>query len=416
MKKTYLFLTIAFGIMSCVNDDNYDWDIDFADKTATDTLNIGITYNGTSASVSGDNAGFVSINGSDVTVRSNTNKFLMLTLSGTTTDGSLLIFSWKKFGVLLNGVSITNADGPAINNQCGKSFYVITKEGTTNSLTDGINYADAPITDEGDTIDQKATLFSEGQIYFGGAGTLNIYSNSRNGIASDDYIIFESGTVNINVLSTGSNGIKVNDGFTITGGTLNIDVKADGARGIKNDSFTTINGGITTIKTSGDCKIETIDGITDTTSCAGIKSDSLLLVTGGTLNITSTGDGGKGINCSMEYQQTGGILIITTTGTKNLSNPQGLKADGNITISGGEAYVATTRKAFTTDASFFINGGTVMGIGKKASSDNQGSQKSYTEEDEDVDKGATVISNGVTYTVPSFYSCKEAYILTSKKE
>lgn len=416
MKKIVAFLTIALAFTACTNDDKYDWDNDFADKTDTDTLNISIAFNGTSTIVTGDDEGFVSVSGANVTVKSNTNKFLLLTLSGSTEDGSLLIYSWKKLGLLLNGVNMTNPNGPAINNQCGKSFYVITAEGSTNTLTDGTTYAAAPLSLSGETIDQKGTLFSEGQIYFKGTGTLNVNGNAKNGIASDDYIVFESGIVNVNVASTGSNGIKVNDGFTINGGTLNIDVKADGARGIKNDSFTSINGGTTTINTSGDCLIETIDGVADTTSCAGIKSDSLLLVTGGTLNITSTGDGGKGINCSMEYQQTGGILIITTTGTKNQSNPQGLKADGNITISGGEAYVATTRKAFTTDASFFINGGTVMGIGKKASSDNQGSQKSYTEEDEDVDKGATVISNGVTYTVPSFYSCKEAYILTSKKE
>lgn len=364
MKKTYLFLTIAFGIMSCVNDDKYDWDNDFADKTATDTLNIGITYNGTSASVSGDNAGFVSINGSDVTVRSNTNKFLMLTLSGTTTDGSLLIFSWKKFGVLLNGVSITNADGPAINNQCGKSFYVITKEGTTNSLTDGINYADAPITDEGDTIDQKATLFSEGQIYFGGAGTLNIYSNSRNGIASDDYIIFESGTVNINVLSTGSNGIKVNDGFTITGGTLNIDVKADGARGIKNDSFTTINGGITTIKTSGDCKIETTNGITDTTSCAGIKCDSLFTMTSGSLKLLSTGDGGKGLNCSQDIKISGGFFVAETTGSNRIGKPKAVKSDTGIILSGG-SFEAKTDKSWACDNGYENDAESESEIAKK---------------------------------------------------
>ena len=415
MKKIFAYIPLFLTAIACTNDDNYSWD-NFVDKTATDTIRINIVYNGTSVNVTGDDYGFVTANGADVIVKSSTNSFLQLVLSGESNDGSLLIYSWRKNGVLLNGLNLTNADGPAINNQCGKSFYVTSAEGTTNTLTDGATYSTAPINAKGDTIDQKATLFSEGQIYFNGTGTLNIYGNAKNGVASDDYVTILSSTINIKVDSTGSNGIKTNDGMFIKGGNLNIDVTADGARGIKNDARTEISGGTTTIITRGACKIETIDGITDTTSCAGIKSDSLLLVTGGTLNITSTGDGGKGINCSMEYQQTGGILIITTTGTKNLSNPQGLKADGNITISGGEAYVATTRKAFTTDASFFINGGTVMGIGKKASSDNQGSQKSYTEEDEDVDKGATVISNGVTYTVPSFYSCKEAYILTSKKE
>lgn len=411
MKKQLIFIGFLAALqVSCISDDQYTMD-DFKND-------ISIVYQGNTVTVSGDPKGFVKANGAHVIVEgsNNLNATLNITLSGATTDGSLLVYNQRAYNIKLNGVSITNPVGPAINNQCGKSLYITSADGTTNTLTDSSIYASAPTNATGTEIDQKGTLFSEGQIYFRGNGTLTINGNAKNGIASDDYIIFEGGTINVNVSSTGSNGIKVNDGFTINGGTLNIDVKADGARGINSDATTNINGGTTTITTSGNCKIEETDGAKDTTSCAGIKSDSLLLVTGGTLNITSTGDGGKGINCSMEYQQTGGILIITTTGTKSLSNPQGLKADGNITISGGEAYVATTRKAFTTDASFFINGGTVMGIGKKASSDNQGSQKSYTEEDEDVDKGATVISNGVTYTVPSFYSCKEAYILTSKKE
>lgn len=340
MKKTFFLLTVALALSACVNDDKYDWESDFADKTGTDTLNIKIVYNGSTVSVSGDDYNFVSTNGADVTVKSNTNKFLLLTLSGSTQDGSLLIYSWKKSGVLLNNADIRNADGPAINNQCGKSFYVLTTEGTVNTLSDGTSYADAPKNDTGETIDQKGVLFSEGQIYFGGDGTLNIKGNAKNGIASDDYIVFESGSVNVEVESTGSNGIKVNDGFTITGGMLSINVKADGARGIRNDAFTTISGGVTTIQTSGDCKIETVDGVTDTTSCAGIKCDSLFTMTAGKLTITSGGDGGKGINCSDTIMIKGGDLRATTTGEDKVGKPKAIKSDKAIVISGGSFYAS----------------------------------------------------------------------------
>lgn len=348
MKKTFFLLTVALALSACVNDDKYDWESDFADKTGTDTLNIKIVYNGSTVSVSGDDYNFVSTNGADVTVKSNTNKFLLLTLSGSTQDGSLLIYSWKKLGVLLNNADITNADGPAINNQCGKSFYLITAEGTTNTLTDGTTYADAPTNDAGETIDQKGALFSEGQIYFGGSGSLTIKGNAKNGIASDDYIIFESGTVNVEVESTGSNGIKVNDGFTITGGTLSINVKADGARGIRNDAFTTIAGGTTTINTSGNCKIETVDGVTDTTSCAGIKCDSLFTMTAGTLTITSSGDSGKGVNCSDTILVKGGNLTAVTTGGKKVGKPKTIKSDKAIVLCGGYFY-ANSKKSWACD-------------------------------------------------------------------
>jgi hypothetical protein len=348
MKKLFLFFTIAIALTACTNDDRYTWEDDFADLTATDTVRIAIAWAGSSASVTGDDKGFVTVNGAHVTVRSSTNKFLKLSLSGSTTDGSLLIYSWKMLGVELNGVSITNQNGPAINNQCSKAFVVTCAAGTTNTLADGTTYSAAPVTVNGDTIDQKGTLFSEGQIYFRGNGTLNIRAAAKNGIASDDYIVFEGGTVNVNVAATGTNGIKVNDGFTMKGGNLNIDVMADGARGIKCDARTTIQGGLTTITTSGDCKIEMMNGISDTTSAAGIKSDSLFVMTGGTLNITSTGDGGKGINCSENVEFRGGTLQVNTTGSNDVGKPKGIKSDTGIIVSGG-SFNVTVKKSWACD-------------------------------------------------------------------
>ena len=48
MKKFFTLITIAIAITACTNDDRYTWDDDFADRTATDTINIGIRWNGTS--------------------------------------------------------------------------------------------------------------------------------------------------------------------------------------------------------------------------------------------------------------------------------------------------------------------------------------------------------------------------------
>lgn len=340
MKKTIALLSVALAMTACVNDDKYDWESDFADKTDSDTIRIAINYDGTCATVNGDDNQFVNINGSDVIVKSDTKKFLELTLSGSSEDGSLLIYSWKKLGIVLNGLRLKNVDGPAINNQCSKSFYVTTVAGTTNSLSDDASYATAPTNDAGEIIDQKGTLFSEGQIYLRGTGILEIMANAKNGIASDDYIVLESGTVKITVSETGSNGIKANDGFTILDGTLNIDVKADGARGIRSESFTNIFGGVTSIETSGDCVIETLEDVADTTSCAGIKCDSLFTMTAGTLTITSSGDGGKGINCSDSILVKGGELKATTTGENEVGKPKAIKSDKAIVISGGSFYAS----------------------------------------------------------------------------
>jgi len=348
MKKFVAFIAFVLGLNACVSDDEYSWESDFSDRTATDTLRINITYNEGAVYVTGDEKGFVTANGAHVVVRSNTNQFLLLTLSGKSNNGSLLVYSWKKCGVMLNNLSLCNPQGSAINNQCGKSFLVMLASGSVNTLTDGVEYAQAPISSTGDEIDQKATLFSEGQIYFRGTGSLMINGFAKNGIASDDYLVFEGGNIVVNMATTASNGVKANDGVDILGGTLTIDVKAHGARGIKNDARTTISGGLTTITTSGDCKIETTNGITDTTSCAGIKSDSLFTMTAGVLNISSSGDGGKGINCAADILVRGGQLTVATTGSNNVGKPKAVKSDTGIILSGGY-FKATCKKSWACD-------------------------------------------------------------------
>ena len=341
MKKILPLLTIAAAFAACTNDDRYTWDDDFADRTATDTVNIWIGWFKDIVIVDGDDKyGFVTIDGSDVTVKSNTNKFLDLHLYGECTDGSLTIYSWKKLGITLEKLILTNPDGPVINNQCSKALYVKLAD-YNNTLSDGAAYAERDI-------DQKATLFSEGQIYFQGYGALTVNGNVRNGIASDDYIVIQGGKVKVNMSTNATNGIKVNDGFIMQGGTLEVSVKADGARGIKSDARTTIEGGNINITTSGDCRIETVDGVRDTTSAAGIKSDSLFTMTAGTLIITSTGDGGKGINCSENVEFKGGTLNITTTGSNDVGKPKGVKSDTGIIVSGG-SFTVDVNKSWACD-------------------------------------------------------------------
>ena len=264
MKTTakYLLLLAALATVAtaCENDDtdfrayidaaNGDTDDD-GDTAATteqgDT--IFIVYNGNSAVATGGATDeCVAISGADVTVNAlDVVGSMTLVLSGTTTNGSLLVYRSTKYEIVLAGVSLTNPQGPAINNQCSKSLYVTALPGTVNTLADGTAYADA-------TIDQKGALFSEGQIYFRGSGSLTVTGNCKNAIASDDYITVED-DANLTVLAstTGSNGLKANDGVFIEGGSLTIDVRADGARGIRSEARTEIRGGAIAITTSGDC-------------------------------------------------------------------------------------------------------------------------------------------------------------------
>lgn len=318
--------------------------VQFEEDTSTTIRTIYLAYNGSSVTVTGDDDGYVTTDGADVTLDAGTNEdSLLVVLSGSTSDGSLLVYRAKRYGIKLNGVSITNSDGPAINNQCSKSLFLTCASGTTNTLADGTSYT------ERDDIQQKGTLFSEGQISFLGSGTLNVTANCKNAIACDDYIVVSSeGTITTKTNSTGSNGIKANDGITINSGTLNIDVESDGGRGIRSESTTTINGGSVTITTSGDCVEEIVDGVVDYTSAAGIKSDGLFSMTGGILTITSDGDGGKGIRCAANVEFSGGTLNITTTGDNTDAKPKGIKSDTGIIVSGGD-FTVNVSKSWACD-------------------------------------------------------------------
>ena len=332
MKKNIITICmLALGLAACQNDDT-----DFSAYTGgtMSTANvIYIFYNGTTATVSGDENNYVTVNGADVTVNTGAaSDSLLLVLSGSTSDGSLLIYRERKFGIKLAGVSIHNNDGPAINNQCGKSLYVEVVSGTTNTLTDGTSYTEQ-------TYQQKGALFSEGQIYFSGSGTLNVVGSTQNAIACDDYIVVDEAS--ITATSSTGHGIKVNDGFWMNSGTLTVDVTGDGCKGISNDSITVISGGTMAITTSGDCVYDA--EAADYSSAACIKSDYQFKMTGGTVTLVSSGDGGKGINCDEDVVFSGGTLDVTTTGGNEDAKPKGVKGDMGIIVSGGSFKVSVNK-------------------------------------------------------------------------
>ena len=342
MKKIIFLLMTVVLIVGCQNDDT-----DFSDyingTTPTTTIHvINIVFNGTGVTVTGDTKGFVTTLGADVVVNTgNDTDSLLLVLSGSTTEGSLLVNREKTFGIQLNGVSIHHANGPAINNQCGKALYLHVADGTTNTLTDGTTYTEQ-------SYDQKGALFSEGQMIILGTGSLSVTGNCKHAIACDDYIIIDE-NVTLHATSTTDNGIKVNDGLWINNGTLDISVTAKAARGIKCDSVVVITGGTTTITTSGDCLYD--DDADEYSSAACIKCDYDFTMSGGTLTMTSSGDGGKGINSSASVIFSGGTLKAVTTGDNENGKPKAIKADKGITVSGGSFY-AKVSKSWACDSGY----------------------------------------------------------------
>ena len=321
---------LAESVNVDTNDDDYIENTTF-DKTITVTF----SQSG-NASVSGDENGIVSINGNDVIATNNTDQVIKYVLTGETSDGFFKLYSTKKQAIVLNSVSITNPDGAAINNQSKKRTFIVLNDGTKNYLTDGANYSDAT-----DSEDMKGCFFSEGQLIFSGSGYLEVDANCKAGIRSDDYVRTMP-KANIWVDASSGNGIRGNEAVIVTGGVVNINVTGTADKGISTDGEVRIEGGRTTIFTSGGYEYDSDEN--DYSACSGIKADSVININGGELNIKSTGIGGKGLNCDDEININDGVVRIITTGkrqkdSKGSVSPKGIKADGKITVSGGQTQV-----------------------------------------------------------------------------
>ncbi|MRS64880.1 carbohydrate-binding domain-containing protein [Larkinella terrae] len=284
-------------------------------------------------------------------------------VSGTTTNGSLKIYSEKKFKLTLNGVAITNADGPAINIQSGKRAFVVLADNTTNSLTDGSKYTASG------TEDMKGAFFSEGQLIFSGTGTLSVKGNYKHAIASDDYIRIISGT--ITVTNAVTDGIHTNDAFIADGGTINFTATDDGIQ--CEEGYIVINSGTFTINVAGkgitasydtDNTIDpylTINGgtfVINSSKGEGIESKSTLTINNGNFTIKTADDG---INAGKAIYINGGSIYSYAT-----SN-DGIDSNGPLTVTGGKIVsvgAGSPEEGFDCDRNTFkITGGIMVGIG-----------------------------------------------------
>ncbi|MBO5921483.1 MAG: carbohydrate-binding domain-containing protein [Bacteroidaceae bacterium] len=291
---------------------------DFVEKFAVGTI-VNIVFSENDVTVSG-NIPYTK-HGAHLTINSESGKVGYF-VSGKSSNGSLKIYSLKKFQLMLSGVDLTNPAGPAINIQTGKTIYLTIDENTTNHLCDGATYNAPDVADE----DQKGTLFSEGQLVFDGAGTLNITSLGGHGVCSDDYIRIRSG--NINIIQAAKDGFHTNDKFIIgrtktASPTITVNATNDGIDCGKGDVI--IDAGKLEITTGGEAiKVSNEDADPLVTASATIN--------GGYIKFTTTGDKSSGIKTEGAYKQTGGIIhgIVKGNGSKLVN------CDNNITFTNGK--------------------------------------------------------------------------------
>ena len=342
--------TAGSNIETDKDDDNV------ANTTFARTVKV--AFSGGGATVTGATADFTVVtDGAGVTITNNGSEAVIYELSGTSTDGYFKLYSTKKQEILLNGLTLTNKKGAAINNQSHKRTFVVVKG--TNTLADGASYTQTP-SDE----DEKAAFFSEGQLVFSGDGTLTVNATGKAGITSDDYVRFMAAPT-VKVTSSAGHGVRGKESIIVSDGTVDVNVSGTGKKGFSSDTLVYIGGGVTTIKTTGSAG--EVDG--ELTGVAGIKADLRFEMVDGVLNVTSTGTGAKGISGDNVAYFKGGTVTVDVSGANygtsssgggfgpgghggwpggpgggqgsnsssdNSVASKGIKFDGNLYISGGK--------------------------------------------------------------------------------
>ena len=316
-------------IETVVTDEDDDESGDFVENFTT-SRTITITFSETGVNTTTLPTGITAtINGGHIVINSTVGK-IGYQVKGTCSNGSLKIYSEKKFRLLFNGVTLTNPTGPAINIQSGKTVYVSIVNGTTNTLCDGATYSAPVVGSNGEAEDQKGTLFSEGQLiidgYTNGTGKLNVTSYGGHAICSDDYIKVRGG--NINILSAAKDGFRTKEKFFI-GRTAdyapNITINAT-SNGIEcTEGTLTIEAGKLDITSGGEAiKVEYEENDPTITPDANIE--------GGYIKLTTTGEKSSAIQTTRNFTQSGGIIEATVNG----NGSKIINCDGTAIFSGGK--------------------------------------------------------------------------------
>ena len=378
-------------------------------STTTFAGKITVTFSDTdNASVKGDSYGYVTVDGNKVTVNNTGGEVLIYELTGTTANGFFKVYGAKKQAIVLNGASITNPDGAALNNQNKKRTFIVVKG--SNKLSDSESAAYAQEGEE----DLKAVLFSEAQLIFSGSGLLTVNAlnkQDKSAIATDDYIrLMDNPTIKVNSGSAAGHGFKGKDYVQLSSGSLVVKTAAALKKGITSDDYVLVEGGTHTVTVTGGVAYDEEDA--EYSGTAGVKADNYFAMTGGSLTIENTGNGGKGINAgSYDFDATnhtlsdsyisGGTLTVTTTGREvndvsakgikigwvtkegsgdrakvtgnagkltisggtivvNSSYGEGLEVKGDLTFDGGETYVSSTSEdAINSQGDLTVNNGFV---------------------------------------------------------
>lgn len=262
--------------------------------------------------------------------------------SGDCDDGSITV----KKGVtgvtlVLNGLTLTNADSAAITLNKTAEAALIAAAGSENTVADT-----AGANDENAAVKVK----SGASLSLSGTGTLTACGNVKNGIkgASDAVITVDEMTLNI---EAADDGLSCDDELTIKGGRVNITAGGDAVKASP-DTDDTENPDTTSLGSV------TISGGTLTLTAAndGVQADGDLTVTGGTFAVIA--NGGHTTTLSDEDASCKGLkagkTLTVSGGTFTVDSADDALHANDVTVSGGTLTLASGNDAVHADNDFVV--------------------------------------------------------------
>lgn len=290
-------------------------------------------------------------------------------LSGSATDVSIVVDadSEAKVQIVLDGVSVTNADAPVVYVKSADKVFITTTHSTNYMEVSGAFVAD------GET-NLDAVIFSKDDLVLNGVGTLEIKSAQGNGITTKDDLKITGGTL---ILTAAGHGLEANDSINIADGNITIEAGADGLHSEYDEDDTVgsihILGGSFTIQAGDDgiraTSILQIDGgtINVLSSVEGLEA-TYVLINNGTITVNASDDGINATNKSYAYS----VLIEVNGGNIQVTVGNGdtdaFDSNGNIVVNDGVIVVTAPTSSFDADGTATLNGGTVTVNGQVVTS------------------------------------------------
>lgn len=349
-------------------------DFDKDTEVSTDAEEIKLSDSG-SSSVS-DN---VKIDGNVITVTVGGSYII----SGSLSDGRIVVNCGEneKVRLCLAGVSISCSDNPPIEVLSADKVMLLLVDGTSNYVKDADEgYVDSDDDSDGQSGRANAAIFSASALTVNGSGSLTVESSYNDGIKTKKTLKIIGGEITVKAVG---NALKGKNAVAVSGGTVTLTSDGNGIRSTEADDSTKgyvmISGGSVNI----------------TTAKHGISSEQYVIISGGTVDITTTGtevstdsssssdafggrpsgfgpgfDGGsglskiksKGIKAGKAVSVIGGKLTVNSTG-------HAISSDGTVNISGDETYlelhaestaVRANSKGIKAEGDLVISGGTVI--------------------------------------------------------